>query len=57
MLAGSRVGWYGHSMRKEETRVCRKEMSMNVNGWNSKGWSKKRWLASVKEDMRKKCQC
>ena len=38
-------------MRRNEEKVVRKDLSMNVNGYKSRGRPKKRWMDCVKDDM------
>lgn len=32
-LIGNRIGWFGHIKKKEETPLCKKVMSINLDGW------------------------
>ena len=41
-MKGSRLSWYGHVMRRDETHVTKRVMSMNVDGWRGRGRPKKR---------------
>ncbi|PZC82802.1 hypothetical protein B5X24_HaOG209587 [Helicoverpa armigera] len=45
-------------MRRNESHVVRKVMSMNVDGYSGRGRPKKRWMDCVKADMvRKNVTC
>jgi tRNA U34 5-methylaminomethyl-2-thiouridine-forming methyltransferase MnmC len=39
-------------MRRDESHVTKRVMSMNVDGQPSRGRPKKRWMDCVKDDMR-----
>ncbi|PZC79580.1 hypothetical protein B5X24_HaOG216245 [Helicoverpa armigera] len=57
-LRGNRLSWYGHVMRRNESHVVSKVMSMNVDGYSGRGRPKKRWMDCVKVDMvRKNVTC
>jgi hypothetical protein len=44
--------WFGHEMRREETKAVRVVMNMNVEGRRGKGKPKKRWLDTIENYMR-----
>jgi hypothetical protein len=46
------LAWYGHVMRKDESHITKRVMSMNVDGHPSRGCPKKRWMDCVKDDTR-----
>ena len=47
-----RLRWYGHVMRRNQPRVCRKKNDENgVTGKRKRGRRKRRFLDVVKEDM------
>jgi hypothetical protein len=46
------TAWYGHVMRKDESDITKRVMSMNVDGHPRRGRPKKRWMDCVKDDMR-----
>jgi hypothetical protein len=48
----NRFAWYGHIMRKDESHITKRVMSMNVDGYPSRGRPKNRWMDCVKDDMR-----
>ena len=47
----NRLSWYGHVMRREETRITRSTLSMTVTGTRPRGRPKMRWLDRLKSDM------
>jgi hypothetical protein len=48
----NRLRWFGHVMRREETKAVKVVMKMNVEGKRERGKLKKRWLDMIKNDMR-----
>jgi hypothetical protein len=48
------LAWYGHVIRRDESHITKREMSMNVDGHPSRGPPKKRWMDCVKDDIRMK---
>ena len=53
-LKGNCLAWYGHVKRRGETRVTKRVMNVNVDGWRGRGSPKKRWMDYVKNDMKEK---
>jgi hypothetical protein len=51
-MRSNRLAWYGHVMRRDESHITKRVMSMNVDGCPSRGRPKKRWMDCVKDDMR-----
>jgi hypothetical protein len=45
----NRLRWFGHLMRRKETKAIRVPMKMNVEG--KSGRLKKRWLDIMENDM------
>jgi hypothetical protein len=48
----NRLVWYGHVMRKDESHITKRVMSMNIDGYPSR--PRNRWMDSVKDDMKMK---
>ena len=44
----------GHVMRRDETHVTKRVMSINVDGWRGRGRPKKRWMDCVRDDINEK---
>jgi hypothetical protein len=51
-MRSNRLAWYGHGMRRDESHITKRVMSMNVDGHTRRGRHKKRWIDCVKDDMR-----
>ena len=52
VLTQKRLSWYGHVMRREETRITRSTLSMTVTGTRPRERPKMRWPDRLKNDMR-----
>jgi hypothetical protein len=53
-MKSNRLAWYGHLIRRDESHITKRVMSMNVDGHPRRGRPKKRWVDCVKDDMRMK---
>ncbi|CAK1594062.1 unnamed protein product [Parnassius mnemosyne] len=53
-VRGSRLAWFGHVMRRNESHVTKRVLNMNVEGHTGRGRPNKRWIDCVKSDMRMK---
>jgi hypothetical protein len=51
-MRSNMLAWYGHIMRRDESRITKRAMSMNVDGHPRRGRPKKRWMDCVKDNMR-----
>jgi hypothetical protein len=51
-MRSDRLAWYGHVMRRDESHITRRVMSMNVDGHSRRGRPKKRRMDCVKDVMR-----
>jgi hypothetical protein len=51
-MSSNRLAWYAHIMRRDESDITKRVMSMNVDGHPSGDRPKKRWMDCVKDDMR-----
>ena len=49
-----RLNWYGHVMRKDESYVGKRAMSMEVEGHFGRGRPKFRWKDKLRDDMKEK---
>jgi hypothetical protein len=56
-MRSNRLAWYGHVMRRDESQITKRVMSMNVDGNPSRGRPRKRWMDCVKDDMKIKGLC
>jgi hypothetical protein len=55
-LRSNRLGWYGHVMRRDESHITKRVMtvmSMNVDGHSSRGRPKKKWMDCVKDEKKR----
>jgi hypothetical protein len=50
--ARNRLAWYGHVVRRDESHITKKVMTMNVDGQPSRGRPRKRWRDCVKDVMK-----
>ena len=53
VLSRTRLRWFGHVMRREETHIVRRAMNFEVEGRRPAGRPKKTWKQGVEEDMRR----
>jgi hypothetical protein len=53
-LRANRLRWYGHVMRRDDSHVTRRVLSMNVEGCKRRGRPRKRWMDCVRDDMNRK---
>jgi hypothetical protein len=53
-MRSNRLAWYGHVMRRDESHITKRVMSINLDGHPNRSRRKKRWTDCVKDDMRKK---
>jgi hypothetical protein len=51
-MRSNRLAWYGHVMRRDESHITKRVMSMNVDGHPRRGRPKKRGMDCVKDDLR-----
>jgi hypothetical protein len=51
-IRSNRLAWYEHVMRKDESHITKRVMTMNVNGHPRRGRPRKRWMDCVKDDMK-----
>jgi hypothetical protein len=51
-MRSNRLAWYGHVMRKDESHITKRVMTMNVDGYPRRGWPRKKWMDCVKDDMK-----
>jgi hypothetical protein len=51
-IRNSRLAWYGYVMRRDESYITKRVMSVNVDGHPSRGCPKKRWMDCMKDDIR-----
>jgi hypothetical protein len=65
-MRSNRLAWYGHVMRRDESHITKRVLTMNVD-WHperrgrkmkrktcSRGRPRKRWMDCVKDDMNMK---
>jgi hypothetical protein len=50
-LRANHLRWYGHVMRRDDSHVTRRVLSMNVEGCKRRGRPRKRWMDCVRDDM------
>ena len=55
VLTQKLLSWYGHVMRRDETRITKSTLRTTVTGTRPRGRSKMRWLDRLKSDMRIYC--
>jgi len=48
----NRLRWFGHVMRREETKAVKVVMKMNVEGKRGRGRPKMIWLDTIENNMR-----
>jgi hypothetical protein len=51
-MRSNRLTWYGHVLRRDESHITKRVMSMNVDGHARRGRPKKIWMDCVKDEMR-----
>jgi hypothetical protein len=51
-MRSNRLAWYEHVMRRDESHITKRVMTLNVDGHPSRGRPRKRWMDCVKEDMK-----
>jgi hypothetical protein len=51
-MRSNRLACYGHVIRRDESHITKRVMSMNVDGHTSRGHIEKRWMDCVKDYMR-----
>jgi hypothetical protein len=51
-MRSNRLVWYGHVMRRDESHIIKRVMTMNVDGHPSRGRPGKRWMDCVKDEMK-----
>jgi hypothetical protein len=39
-------------MRRDESHITKRVMTINVDGHSSRGWLRNRWMDCVKDDMK-----
>jgi hypothetical protein len=47
-----RLAWHGHVIRRDESHITKRLMSVNVDGHPRRGRPKKRWMDCEKDDVR-----
>jgi hypothetical protein len=52
IMRSNRLAYYEHVMRRDESHITKRMMSMNVDGLPRRGRPKKRWMDCVNDDMR-----
>jgi endonuclease III len=50
-MRSNRLAWYGHIMRRDESHITKREMTINVDGHAIRGRPRKRWMDCMKDDM------
>jgi hypothetical protein len=50
----NRLAWYGHVIRRDESHITKRVISMNIDGHPSRGRPRKRWKDCVNYDMNKR---
>jgi hypothetical protein len=48
----NRLRWFGHVQRKEENRIPKKVLYMNLEATRLRGRPRRRWQDEVREDVR-----
>jgi len=51
VIKKSRLKWFGHVERKDDTDWVKRSMTLEVDGFRQKGRPKKTWWDCVKHDM------
>jgi hypothetical protein len=51
-MRSSRLAWYRHVMRRDESHITKILMSINVDGHPIRGRPRKRWMDCVKDYMK-----
>jgi hypothetical protein len=51
-MRSNKLAWYGHVMRRDESHIIKRVMTMNVDGHPSRVRSRKRWMDCVKDDLK-----
>jgi hypothetical protein len=51
-MRSNRSALYGHVMRRDESLIIKRVMTMNVDGHPSRGRPRKRWMDCVNDDMK-----
>ena len=52
VLTQTRLSWYGHVMRRDETHITKSTLRTTVTGTRPRGRPKMRWLDKLISDMR-----
>ena len=53
MAKANGVRWYGHVFRRDDDKILKKAMLMEVNGKRKRGWPKLTWRRQVEESVKK----
>jgi hypothetical protein len=48
-IRSKRLAWYGHVIRRDESHITKRVMSINVDGHPRRGRPKKRWMDGLCE--------